>query len=881
MSLAGRYRLIEPLGRGGMGSVWRAEHLALSSEVAVKIIDPIVASRQMGVERFLREAQALAQCRSAHVVQVLDFGIEGNIVYLVMELLLGRSLGQRLKAEGKLSLRETARIVREICKGVGHAHARGIVHRDLKPDNVFLCDETSDAAVKVLDFGIAKTALGEGAGSQTTEPGTFLGTPSYMSPEQCLAVKSADARSDLWAIGVIVYECLLGQRAFDGDSAWEIVVRICNAPPPVPSERGPVPAGFDRWFSKALARNADERFQSAEELAVSLGAILEAALDDTLLAPPAPAPAPLHAEPAPTHPPLARARLAPAGGWRRWLALAVGIASLAGATLFAMLARGPRPATEPVTPTPTVGVQAPEEKAVRDGRTAPTAVTDLPLPESASPEAIARYATAMQAIRDGNWGHVQEELERAVTLDPGLAAAQLRLAMFLYAEFQSKARGYYARAMLGRTRLSERDQLLLDAYEPLLYRDPPQVPELLKRLEAATARYPYDSELFATLALERSHAGSPQIEVLAAARRSAELDPRYTDAWQSVGRSLLQLGRVAEALEALDHCIQVSPSAADCFGQRGLLHGSQGRCNEMDADMRQAVNMSRVIWHQGRTASLFALGRPREAILEVYRNRWSQLPEADRELESLLDQSQLEVAFGSFSEAEGHLREAEQRTASDVNGGLHAWIAAGLVHIYRETNRSGEAARITARHLRRRGGWINYSDRDEMMMERARLHAGDIDRATFAEKRDTWLNEQAARGFPELLRFVWYADGVETPDEAREALALFPALERPKVLDLDDLGLAWFAYLEALAGRAREAIEPLETAVHSCFALYDPFLMTHAAYELGRALETEGEPVRACAAYEQVRARWGAANPASVTAGRARERTQALHCRRE
>jgi serine/threonine protein kinase len=272
--LAERYRLVQPLARGGMGSVWRAEHLTLSSEVAVKVIDPQVADLDRAVPRFLREARALAALHSPYIVQVIDFGSHGDQVYLVMELLEGKTLGQRLKAEGKLSAAETKRIFSDVCKAMRHAHERGIVHRDLKPDNIFLCDSSREHVTKVLDFGIAKpTGLGA-TGNTDTGAGTFVGTPSYMSPEQCRGA-SVDPRSDLWALGAIAYECLAGKRLFTGEAVGEMVIRICTDDLPVAANLNFLPEGFDAWLRKSMARVPDDRFQSAAQLFDSLSVILE------------------------------------------------------------------------------------------------------------------------------------------------------------------------------------------------------------------------------------------------------------------------------------------------------------------------------------------------------------------------------------------------------------------------------------------------------------------------------------------------------------------------------------------------------------------------------------------------------------------------------
>src|SRR5512145_2183865 len=202
--LAEKYRLISMLGQGGMGSVWRAEHLALRSPVAVKLIDPALTQDEEACARFMREAQSAASLRSPHVVQILDYGVDAGIPYIVMELLEGESLASRLERMRRLSPVETARVMTDVCRAVGRAHQAGIVHRDLKPDNIFLVPNDESEIAKVLDFGIAKSKmaaqLGVGSGTRT---GTMLGTLYYMSPEQVGGAKTVDWRSDLWALGII------------------------------------------------------------------------------------------------------------------------------------------------------------------------------------------------------------------------------------------------------------------------------------------------------------------------------------------------------------------------------------------------------------------------------------------------------------------------------------------------------------------------------------------------------------------------------------------------------------------------------------------------------------------------------------------------------
>ncbi len=272
--LAGRYRLEQRLGAGGMGAIWRAEHLVLRAPVAVKLLERDAVPDDDTVARFLREAQAAATLRSPHVVQIIDYGVDNRWPFIVMELLEGENLAQRLKRVKRLPPEEAVRIFAQVARAVARAHEAGIVHRDLKPENVFLVQNEDDEIAKVLDFGVAKvssTAMNQGEhDSARTRTGSILGTPYFMSPEQAQGNKTVDTRSDLWSLGVMAFECLTGKRPFFSDGLGDLVLSICVRDIPVPSDSAPVPIGFDAWFSKAVARDPDHRFQSAREMSSSL-----------------------------------------------------------------------------------------------------------------------------------------------------------------------------------------------------------------------------------------------------------------------------------------------------------------------------------------------------------------------------------------------------------------------------------------------------------------------------------------------------------------------------------------------------------------------------------------------------------------------------------
>ena len=269
--LSGKYRLERELGRGGMGSVWRAQHLTLRSACAIKLIEEEIAQNPEALSRFLREAQAAASLRSPHVVQILDHGVDEGVPFIVMELLDGESLAGRLARVQRMSPPDAARLITQVGRAMTKAHEAGIVHRDLKPDNIFLVRNDEEELAKVLDFGVAKSRThGIGSVSTATRTGSVLGTPYYMSPEQAEGSKSVDHRSDIWSMGVIAWECLLGARPFEAETLGGLLLAICARDIPVPSRTGQVPPGFDAWFARACSRDLRNRFDTAKEAAQEL-----------------------------------------------------------------------------------------------------------------------------------------------------------------------------------------------------------------------------------------------------------------------------------------------------------------------------------------------------------------------------------------------------------------------------------------------------------------------------------------------------------------------------------------------------------------------------------------------------------------------------------
>ena len=270
--LEGKYRLCERLASGTMGSVWRAEHLALEVPVAIKFMQASAEGDRDMTRRFLREARIASALSSPHVPRVLDFGVDHGRPYMVMELLQGESLAHRLRRVGCLSPEQTASVLSPLAGALQRAHDLGVVHRDIKPENVFIVKVGEREHAKLLDFGVAKVRARQFdvSVSRDTAEGEMVGTPHYMSPEQARGATTVDHRSDVWALGVIAFECLLGYPPFVSSGLGNLLLQICTQPLPVPSRFGAVPVGFDAWFARACARLPEERFPSVLEAAAQL-----------------------------------------------------------------------------------------------------------------------------------------------------------------------------------------------------------------------------------------------------------------------------------------------------------------------------------------------------------------------------------------------------------------------------------------------------------------------------------------------------------------------------------------------------------------------------------------------------------------------------------
>ncbi|MDH3199736.1 MAG: serine/threonine protein kinase [Myxococcales bacterium] len=347
--VAGQFRIVEKIGKGGMGAVYRAEQPDMNRYVAIKILHSRYLSRSDLVSRFRREARAMSQLSHPNTARVFLYGqLDDGACYFVMEHLVGQNLAQMVRAEGALAPERAIRIMVQVCGALEEAHQAGIVHRDLKPENVFV---TTQGGIrdfpKVLDFGLAKvTERQMRPGSMVlTQQGMVFGTPEFMSPEQAHG-KTLDARSDIYSLGIILYELLTAKLPFDAKQPIEYIQLHANATPIPLSKRRPeasFPPGLEEVVMRALAKDPAERYASAAEFAIALEAVLEPRESREGLGPISlPTPAPAASMGSPFQP---AAPLRSVGARRRskasWVVLGVGIVLAAAGAIALWASFGP------------------------------------------------------------------------------------------------------------------------------------------------------------------------------------------------------------------------------------------------------------------------------------------------------------------------------------------------------------------------------------------------------------------------------------------------------------------------------------------------------------------------------------------------------------
>jgi eukaryotic-like serine/threonine-protein kinase len=910
-----RYIIEAPLGQGGMGEVYRAYDPRLRRNLALKVLtlgeegaDPAIG--HVAAERVLREARNAAALDHPNAVSVFDVGEVHGRPYIAMELVKGLPLRDYI-GDPAVPYDRRVRWLVDVARALSAAHERGLVHRDVKPENVMVRD---DGVIKVLDFGIAKqmlldkeprTAIAAAsagtaptlrAGSETIR-GAMLGTPRYFAPEQVTG-DPVDGRTDQFAWGVMAYELLHGRPPWDEQKGvMPMLNAISTLEPPSLARLVPnLPSAVARTVTIALSKQPQRRFQRMSEIVAALEPFEANSMRSIPLSPvtskrdskiaeleTARAPLALDDEhPAPEDepeapPPSQRLAPPPTPPRRGWL-LGTMIAAMSVVVVVAAV-RGNPPAQAKL-PT-TANLLAP----------APTAVTDLPPPTSSNAEAVAAYRAAMQAFRDGTFGATRDSLARAVALDPSMAAAHLRLAIFgsLVEGDEPEAKKSYRRASQFRGFLTERDKLLLEALEPYFQRDPSEPTECERRLRAVAERFPDDAELWYYVGWIRYDYGKLS-SALEAFERAIKLDQKFALAWANKGGIEAYLGDYDRALKSLDQCLEISPQATESLWYRTLIFEQEGACAREEADARRWIvkDADDFFAYAVLARALDAEGRPREAVVAVLEQKWAHLAPSLRPRREILDRAYIDVLNGDFDAAEKGAFELERVVAGEPGAAAHADPARLLVEIYRETGRDAAARKVADRYVKRRDAWEPAHRVDDGAIESDPIpqmlgvlrHTGGLDEAGFRQKRQEWLNVWETKTVESFFPYVWvyaYALPAETPDEAREALAALPKYSPLPAFLPQTLGVAHIGQTYLRAGQLDEALPYLKKAAASCVALYRPFTHTQVHRSLGDALAAKGDRAGACAAYQVVVGRWGK-DARSVTAQAARAGRAKLRC---
>jgi serine/threonine-protein kinase len=858
--IGSRYEIRGRLGAGGMGAIYRVRDRQLHEDIALKMVLPERLESAGAIERLRREVKLARLIDHPNICRVFDFGEADGLHFLTMELIEGRTLRDLLAEEG-VPFEMAIGILTQIAHGLAAAHAKGVVHRDLKPENVLV---RADGHVKVVDFGIARRTEAASASSafpSITVDGGIIGTPLYMSPEQIQGF-ALDGRTDQFSWGVLAYELLTGEPPWNSKALAVVSQILTETPAPIRSVLPSIPGAVEGIVLRALEKRPSDRFASMEEVAVALEIAAAGEKDPTKDSSERQA---INVE----RPPARRAR-----SWLRLGAIPV-LAALGVAV--ALLLRG----APELKPKAEIAAPAPK----------PTAVIDQPVPISAIPEAMEAYRTGLQRLRVESSGP-SDDFERALKLDPSLTAAHLKLAGACTYRINDSVRGHFRKAEEGRANLSERDQAMLDAMQPLVHRQPSDWPEAIRRLLTAIERFPRDAELWYTLGGWRMNQGEFG-EALRAFERALEEDPNYTAVYPLKGWALAYLGRFDEARAELESCGGATVIGSDCAAYLFEVLTRLGACSAIEHRARQIIAEGKIpsVGYGNLAASLATHGKPVASIREAQTLALPPPSSPYRKQFELEAAIRLGAIGGDFNAAEQKARELMELALPSQRRDQRALPAWWLTEILTETGRTAEAGRVAMELFSRQDAWEPNPAAEDFAIGNdhtpgflaAAQRAGLISREELISRRAAWLAEWERKALPFFRNYLWlqgYASIVETPEEAADALDNLPRYSpipsyAPRKLYQTGIGAA-----HLMGGRVDEAVKYLEDATRTCHPLRLPFEHTRAFAWLGQAYEAKGDKDRACAAYRAVIDRWGSAKPGSVTAEKARKRISALKCPR-
>jgi serine/threonine-protein kinase len=718
------------------------------------------------------------------------------------------------------------RVAREVACAVGAAHEVGIVHRDLKPDNVMI---TPTGVAKVLDFGLARHAASDAPEDHTvTEDGRIRGTPSYMSPEQAKG-QALDARSDVFSLGIVLYEMFTGGLPFRAGTSAEILASILRDAPRAAPGMG---TEIARVVGRCLAKVPAERYATGGELAEALvGVTTPAAVTGVVAAP------------APMASTTRTMKLEPGERpRRRWGAVGV-VVALAGSVIA--FARGHRP-----------------------------------VPEVAKRDAVATFGAAMQLWRDASIDQALRRLGEATTIDPAFAEAHLRYA--LLDDVTPAAREHLQQAAQFRDRLSASDLAILNALEPSL-REPADVLETRERLAALVGTSSDDIELLLAIASRYFLAwdGGGALPYAERALRASKEPAAVASLFRA--RALATLDRFDEARAEYDRCFAHSPSATGCLTARARIDANDGRCESSELLARRliAIDAASANGHRYLAGALFAQAESLPLARAALEPLWATLTGAEGEWQRGQDETYLNVLAGDFVAAEKSIAAWEQAARSFSDADHHGGPAGFRINMYLELGANHDVEILARRYLDESRAWSKGgSIVCDIEGHRALYLAGATSKTDFDAFRREWLAREDARwrGIYDPLAYKWYeayVQPVRDADDARLALVQKPVATYDHEV-INAQGHQQFGLMYALAGKEDVALNHLRKAASAC-TFNRPLEQTLAIQLYGQALARAGDAKGACAEYARVLRRWGG-EPRSVTASAARVSARELRC---
>lgn len=856
-----RYHIEREIGRGGVGVVYEAQDLTLGRTVAIKMLlsegeDDALASR------FVREARVVAMLQSEHVARVLDVGhTESGAQFIVMEFLQGTDLAKYLREKQSLPVEEASDILMQVCDALSEAHALGVVHRDIKPGNLFLTERADGSrCVKVIDFGLAKNLMFSRERGSLDTGLAILGTPAHMAPEQ-LVGESVDERTDIWALGTVLYELLTGERPFAGANLFEIGAMIRERPAPrISSPR--VPGALAQVVDRCLAKEPADRFADVAELAESLVPFVsqeERSLakrvrrtlekgrvradvrphegDDASLSPLGP-------------PRTFRDRRRRSWKSRLW---PVVVALGAGGGVWAFM----HYAAEPV------GRPSPSGAA-------PGSTTPPVMPPTAPSKGLAKYQEAMRYWRDGyDESVVRRTLGEAVALDEQLAVAWLRLALIEpWDETPADIAQAYRKAQNGREHLSEQDQGLLEAAKKML--TGPDLGGVRAILEHLIDQNPADVELWYHLVNLHFNAGDYE-RALEAAQKAFEKDSSFVIALALQAEALAYLGRASQARDIVANCLSVAPTATLCRSVGELIETVEGKCDAVLRHYdRPAPSESCPIASLEIVAAAQVARDPRNgrgaAKAWLDQKTVCLRKSGESPMEAKLDIAKLHLFFGEFRRAEQLL--VELRTVTDEptlrNGATVLYL-----QLLQELS-EGKQFRTELELVGNEYVPAAMLESPPMLLEDYAIASDGAPVAILATRdvRPSWPTDlmrwlerwKVVSSTSANQGYLWVhgkARLATTGDEARQLIEDV-ALKRVVVPSYfpQMQGEAILGRLYASGGRPEDALLELRKATKRCDGMLFPVEHQQAWLALGQVHEARGNKAEACRAYGTVLARW-------------------------